>query len=188
MKNRFALLMTRYTYLFVAFAALSICFLATAAPLTESNSITLVDVDGTETTFDADAIAKMPQETEENCICVGESAGFLGTFDYTGVRLSEILESAEATKASNDNKRENIYAVFIGTDGYQVMASWTELTVTSAGARVLIALKKDGEDLIEKEGKYRLILPRDKYVGRSVKCLERIELRVADGYKPKSKR
>ena len=188
MKKHSVLLKTRRPFLFLTCAALSVCFLAAVTPLTESNSITLVDVDGTETTFDADAIAKMPQKTEENCICVGESAGYLGIFDYTGIRLSEILESAEATKASKDNKRENIYAVFIGTDGYQVMASWTELMLTSAGARVLIALKKDGEVFSEKEGKYRLILPGDKYVGRSVKCLERIELRVADGYKPKGKR
>jgi len=188
MKKNSALVTTQRAFLLLASVAMLSGLPAAAAPLTQSESITLVDVDGTEIIFSAEDVAKMPQETEKRSICVGESAGFLGIYDYTGVRLSEILGHAKAAKKSNDNKRENIYAVFIGTDGYQIIASWTELTVTPAGEQILIALEKDGEALSEKEGKYRLILPGDKYVGRSVKCLERIELRVADGYKPKGKR
>ena len=188
MKKGPALLTSPHAFLLLAAIAVLLGLSSAAAPLIESKAITLVDVDGAETVFPADEIANMPRETEENCICVGESAGFLGIYDYTGVRLGKLLDSATAAKGSNDNKRENIYAVFIGTDGYQIIASWTELTVTSAGKRILIALEKDGETLSEKEGKFRLILPGDKYVGRSVKCLERIELRVADGYKAKSKR
>ncbi len=188
MRTLTALLSPQRTILVLGAITLLPALWAMGAPLTESKGITLVDIDGAETTFTADEIALMPQETEKSCICVGESAGYLGTYDYTGILLSKILDSAETTKKANDNKRENIYAVFIGTDGYQIIASWTELTETSSGKRILIALEKDGEPLSEKEGKYRLILPGDKYVGRSVKCLDRIELRVAEGYKPKGKR
>ena len=98
------------------------------------------------------------------------------------MRLSEILKKAKASVEAGDNKRENLYVVFKGTDGYQIIASWTELTMTSAGKRVLIALEMDSRPLPENEGKMRLVLPGDKWVGRSVKCLETIEIRCAEGY------
>jgi DMSO/TMAO reductase YedYZ molybdopterin-dependent catalytic subunit len=160
---------------------------AGAGPDRSSMSLTLIDVDGTKTTFSVEDLRKMPQEFEEQCICVGQSSGFIGIFDFGGVRLSKILESAKAAHASNDNKRENIIVVFKGTDKYQVIATWTELTMTSDGMRVLVALNKDLAPLPDNEGKMRLVLPGDKYVGRSVKCLETIELRLADGYVEKKK-
>lgn len=164
------------------------CLAGTAAfAQRASNSITLTDVDGTKTVFSMEDLRKMPQELEEQCICVGQSSGFLGIFDFGGVRLEQILDKAAATATANDNKRENTYVVFKGTDGYQVIATWTELTMTSDGKRVLLALDKNAEPLPEGEGKIRLVLPGDKYVGRSVRNLETIELRVADGYVEKKK-
>ena len=50
----------------------------------------------------------------------------------------------------------------------------------------MLVLEKDGELLPDTEGFVRLVLLGDKYVGRSVKCLERIEIRCADGVKPKA--
>jgi DMSO/TMAO reductase YedYZ molybdopterin-dependent catalytic subunit len=169
-------------------AGVVFCLAAAAAfGQTVSSSITLIDVDGTKTVFSIEDLRKMPQELEEQCICVGQSSGFIGTFDFGGVRLEQILDKAKATATANDNKRENTYVVFKGTDGYQVIATWTELTMTSEGKRVLLALDKNAEPLPEPEGKIRLILPGDKYVGRSVRNLETIELRVADGYVEKKK-
>jgi len=166
-----------------ALAALSFTVqLAAAASLRTSESLTFIDWDGTTLTFSADDLRAMPQDVEKRLVCAGESAGFIGIFDYSGVRLSRILEKAKASVNARDNKRENLYVVFKGTDGYQVIASWTELMETSGGKRVLIALEKDGQPLPELEGKMRLVLPGDKWVGRSVKCLDRIEIRCAEGY------
>lgn len=158
---------------------------AGANPVRPSESLTLIDCDGTKVTLSFDELCKMPQDLEERCVCAGESAGFVGIFDYSGVRLSHILEKAKASVNCRDNKRENLYVVFKGTDGYQVIASWTELTTTSDGKRVLVALEKDSKPLSEDEGKMRLVLPGDKWVGRSVKWLETIEIRCADGYTEK---
>ncbi len=152
-----------------------------------STTLTLVDLDGTKIQMAPEDLRKLPQEMEEECICVGRSAGFIGIFDYSGVRLSEILDKAKAAKGASEYKQENAYVVFRGTDGYQVIASWTELTQTAEGKRVLIALDRNAEPLSLSEGKFRLVLPGDKYVGRSVKCLETIEIRVADGVVEKKK-
>ena len=156
-------------------------------PQRSSESVTLVDLDGTAITMTFDDLRKLPQEIEEESICVGHSSGFIGIFDYTGVRLSQLLDKAKVAQAGNDNKKENCYVVFKGTDGYQVIASWTELTQTIGGRQILIAIDKNSEPLPPSEGKFRLILPADKYVGRSVKCLERIEIRCAEGYVEKKK-
>lgn len=50
------------------------------------------------------------------------------------------------------------------------------------GRRALMALEKDGEPLPSFEGQFRLVLPGDKYVGRSVKWLEAIEVHGAEGF------
>jgi DMSO/TMAO reductase YedYZ molybdopterin-dependent catalytic subunit len=140
-------------------------------------------VDGTATTLSLEDLRKLPQEIEEECICVGHSVGFIGIFDFTGPRLTPLLENLKAVKDASDYRKENLYVVLSGTDGYQVVASWTELTQSADGKRALIALDKGREPLPAEEGKLRLILPADKYVGRSVKSLERVEVRLAEGFK-----
>jgi len=171
----------------VVFACLFAPGSAAEGPNRSSESLTLVDLDGSKIQMSLEDFRKLPQEIEEECICVGHSAGFIGIFDYSGVRLSEILEKAKAAKGASEYKQENIYVVFRGTDGYQVIASWTELTQTAEGQRVLIALDKNAQPLPPLEGKFRLVLPGDKWVGRSVKCIETIEIRCAEGVVEKKK-
>ena len=151
------------------------------APTRSSESLTLVDLDGAKITLSAEDLRKMPLDVEEQCICVGESAGFIGIFDYTGVRMTELLHKAKAAQAASGYKKENMYLVFKGTDGYQVVASWCEITGTPDGKRALVVIEKDAKPLPPSEGKFRLAFPADKYVGRSVKCLESIEIHCADG-------
>jgi len=150
-----------------------------------STTLTLVDMDGTTTVFKYEDLRQLPQMSVEDCICVGESSGFIGIFDYQGVPLRDVLEKAKAAHAGSDLMQENQYVVFIGTDGYQVIASWTELQQPPNGLTAMLVLEKDGEVLPDTEGFVRLALLGDKYVGRSVKCLERIEIRCAEGVKPK---
>jgi len=61
-----------------------------AAPQKVSDTLTIVDLDGAKISFSFEDLRKMPQEIEEECICVGESVGFIGIFDYTGVRLRDL--------------------------------------------------------------------------------------------------
>ncbi len=150
-------------------------------PERPSDSITIVDVDGSTVKLSMDDMSRMLRAEEKECICVGENVGFIGIFDYEGVRLKNILQKAKAALALSDYKQENLYVVFRGTDGYQVIESWPGLRMTAGGDRAMVAVKKDGKPLPPDEGQFRLFFPADKYVGRSVKCLETIEIRLAPG-------
>lgn len=146
-----------------------------------SDSLTIVDVDDSTTRLSMEDLCEMPQVQEKECICVGEVVGFIGIFDYRGVRVIDLLEKVKAASSMSLYNRKSLYIVFKGTDGYQVIASWVDLMQTAGGGRAMIATEKGGKPLPAKEGKFRLVLPADKYVGRSVKCLERIEIHSAPG-------
>jgi DMSO/TMAO reductase YedYZ molybdopterin-dependent catalytic subunit len=150
-------------------------------PERPADSVIIVDVDGSTTKLSVEDLRAMPQVQEKECICVGEVVGFIGIFDYRGVRVVDLLEKVKAADSLSLYERKSLYLVFKGTDGYQVIASWVELMHTPGGSRVMIATDKDDKPLPAKEGKFRLVLPADKYVGRSVKCLERIEMHSAPG-------
>lgn len=158
-----------------------------AEPERAAETLTVIDSDGSKVVLTADDLQQLPQAKEEKCICVGQSSGYIGIYDYSGVRLSDVLQKAQTTFSAKEYRQENSYVVFKGTDGYQVIASWDELMAAPDGRRALVALKRDGELLPVLEGRFRLILPGDKYVGRSVKCLETIEVRLADGFVEKHK-
>ena len=147
-----------------------------------SETLTVKDSDGESITLTEDMLRQLPAVTEEQCIWVGKSSGYIGIYDYSGPRLSDILKFAQTTATAKEYRQENSYLIFRGTDGYQVLASWTEVMESPDGRRALIALDKDGEALDPSEGRFRIVFPADKYVGRSVKWLESIEIHCAPGF------
>jgi len=152
-----------------------------ATPERPSQAVTIVDINGTRTTLSVQELRRLPQHSEEEFIFVGKHSGFIGVFDFAGVRVVDLLDNAKAAQAASGYKQENMFVVFRGTDGYQVVASWQELMLTAGGTRVLAVLEKNGQPLPPDEGEIRLLFPGDKYCGRSVKCLETIEIHVAQG-------
>ena len=154
---------------------------ASDPPERPSDSLTLIDIDGSKTTFDLARLKKMPQVTEKECVCVGEHVGFIGIFDYTGVPLTDVLNEAKVWQSSSDLKKRNLYFVLRGTDGYQVIVTWNELAQTADGKRTMIAIEQDGKPLPTAHGQFRSLFPGDKYFGRSVMCLETIEVHCAEG-------
>jgi len=169
----------------VCFTCALLCCMAreTACKVPEkpSDSLTIIDTDGSRISLSIEDLNKMTQVEEKECICVGEVVDFIGVFDYRGVRVADLLKKAPAGTSLSLYQQKSLYMVFKGTDGYGVIASWIELTQTACGRRTLIALEKDGKPLPSGEGKLRVVFPGDKYAGRSVKCLETIEIRLAPG-------
>ncbi len=149
-----------------------------------SLSLTIVDVDGSPVELSPESISQLPRVEEKECICVGEHVGFIGIFDFKGVRLADLLKNAKAASALSLYEQKSLYLIFKGTDDYQIIASWSELVQTAGGARAMVATEKNGKPLPANEGTFRLLFPGDKYVGRSVKCLETIEIRSAMIGKP----
>lgn len=146
-----------------------------------SKSITIVDLDKAKIEISLDDLKAMPRVEEKKCICVGETQGFIGIYDYAGVRLTDVLNKAVAAHGASGYRKENLYLVFRATDQYQVVASWNEIQNTADGQRAMVVLEKDGKPLPEDEGALRLHFPGDKFVGRSVKCLDEIDVYCVDG-------
>jgi len=154
---------------------------AAGRPERPSQSLTVLDIDGTPVKFSIEDLRAFPQYAEPETIVVGSQVGFIGIYDYAGVRVVDLLDKAKVAQEASAYKQRNMYLVFKGTDDYQVVASWRELYGNADGRRVLAALDKGGKPLVPSEGKIRLVFPGDKYCGRSVMCLDRIEIRVAEG-------
>jgi len=173
----------RLVTVLMALALLFVCghIEAEKAPAFPSDSLTLIDLDGTKIDLSLDDVRALPRVVEESCICVGEVSGYLGTFQYAGVNLREVLKKAPAAQKAGGYRKENMYLVFKGTDQYQVVASWNEIQNTAAGRQAMVVLEKDGKPLAAEEGALRLYFPGDKFVGRSVKCLDSIEIHCIDG-------
>lgn len=144
-------------------------------------TLTLIDVDGTSVSLSLDALRAIPPATEKENIIVGRKEGLIGVFDYEGPTIADLLSKAPAAQAMPEYKKLNTYVVFKGTDGYQTIASWEELTETADGRRALVVLKKDDKALSEEEGFMRTYFPADKYPCRSVKWLSSIEIHLAPG-------
>ena len=160
---------------------------AAGRPERPSQSLTVLDIDGTPVKLSIEDLRALPQYAEPETVVIGSEVGFIGIYDYAGVRVVDVLDRAKVAQEASAYKKRNMYVVFQGTDGYQVVASWRELYGTPEGPRVLAALDKGGKPLAPSEGKIRLVFPGDKYCGRSVMCLDRIEIRVADGVVEKKK-
>ena len=155
-------------------------------PERPSETLTIMDIDGTETVLTLADLEAMPQTTAKDYPCIGESVGFIGISDFTGVLVTTLLEKAKKIEGSSDYLKRNVYVLFKGTDGYQVMTTWYDLT-TESGRQAMVALKQDGQALAPEIGEFRSVFPAEIRVARSVMCLERIELHVIPGVVEKKK-
>ena len=96
---------------------------------------------------------------------------------YGGLRLIDLLEEADIRRDSPRALRRT-YIVATATDGYQAVFSWGELYNSPVGAKVLVAMDRDGAPLRDGEGRFALVsLADEKFGPRHVKWLDRIEVR-----------
>lgn len=152
-------------------------------PKLPSEGLTLIDLDGTKIQLTLDDLRKLPAVTEKQRICIcADDNHFDGVCDYSGARLSKILDSAKNAQACGPKKKRNLYLIFKGTDEFQVIATWHEIHDAESGKRALVALEKNGAPLPDDEGKLRLVLPGDKFVARDIKCLASIQVCCAEGF------
>jgi hypothetical protein len=124
----------------------------------------------------AEDLAKMPRATAQ-FERDGEPA------IYEGVLLYDILLKAGIPFGKNmTGKPMASYILATARDGYQVVFAIPEIDPAFAGARVLIADKRDGGPLQPVQRPLQMIAPQDKLHARSMYSLARIEvvrLRVA---------
>jgi DMSO/TMAO reductase YedYZ molybdopterin-dependent catalytic subunit len=96
---------------------------------------------------------------------------------YEGVWLHEVLKKAGVPQGSDlRGKALAGYVLAESQDGYQVVFSLGELDPAFIDNEILLADTANGKPLSGAQGRFRLMVPKDKPGARSVRMLTRIEV------------
>jgi len=121
-------------------------------------------------TLSADDLAKMPRASVRTVSNGMETA-------YEGVWLHEVLKRAGAPQGSElRGKALAGYVLAEAEDGYQVVFSLAELDPSFVDNQILLADTANGKPLFGAQGRFRLVVPKDKPGTRSIRMLSTIEV------------
>ncbi len=96
---------------------------------------------------------------------------------YTGVKLSEVLDSAGVTLGKELNG-ENLakYILVMAADGYEVIFSLPEVDPEFNDQQIIIAYQVDGNPLPNGEGPFRMVVPDEKRLARWIREVTNIKV------------
>ena len=96
---------------------------------------------------------------------------------YEGVWLHEVLKKAGVPQGSELRGKALAGYVFAeAQDGYQVVFSLGELDPAFIDNEILLADTANGKPLFGAQGRFRLVVPKDKPGARSVRMLTRLDV------------
>src|ERR1700676_4783195 len=121
-------------------------------------------------TLSADDLAKMPRASVR-----ATSNGI--EVVYEGVWLHEVLKRAGVPQGSDlRGKALASYVLAEAQDGYQVVFSLAELDPSFIDNEILLADTANGKPLFGAQGRFRLVVPKDKPGARSIRMLTKLEV------------
>jgi DMSO/TMAO reductase YedYZ molybdopterin-dependent catalytic subunit len=121
-------------------------------------------------TLTAEDLAKMPRAAVKTTSNGMETA-------YEGVWLYEILKKAGVPQGSElRGKALAGYLLAQAQDGYQVLFSLAELDPAFIDHEILLADTANGKPLFGAQGRFRLVVPKDKPGARSIRMLVKLEV------------
>lgn len=121
-------------------------------------------------TLSADDLVKMPRAS------VTTTSGGMET-KYEGVWLHEVLKRAGAPQGETlRGKALAGYVLAEAQDGYQVVFSLGELDPSFIDNQILLADTANGKPLFGAQGRFRLVVPKDRPGARSVRMLTKLEV------------
>ena len=121
-----------------------------------------------ELALSADDLAKMPRASVRTTNSGMETV-------YEGVWLHEVLKKAGVPQGSElRGKALSSYVLAEAQDGYQVVFSLGELDPAFIDNEVLLADTANGKPLFGAQGRFRLVVPKDKPGARSVRMLTKL--------------
>ena len=121
-------------------------------------------------TLTADDLATMPRATVKT---IGNGTETI----YQGVWLHEVLKRAGVPQGGAlRGKALAGYVLAEAQDGYQVVFSLGELDPAFIDNEILLADTANGKALSGAQGRFRLVVPKDKPGARSVRMLTKLEV------------
>jgi DMSO/TMAO reductase YedYZ molybdopterin-dependent catalytic subunit len=123
-----------------------------------------------ELTLTADDLAKMPRASVRTMNNGMETV-------YDGVWLHEVLKKAGVPQGGElRGKALAGYVLAQASDGYQVVFSLGEVDPAFIDNEILLADTANGKPLFGAQGRFRLVVPKDKPGARSVRMLTKLEV------------
>jgi len=96
---------------------------------------------------------------------------------YEGVWIHEVLKRAGVPQGEAlRGKALASYVLAEAQDGYQVLFSLGELDPAFIDNQILLADTANGKPLFGAQGRFRLVVPKDKPGARSIRMLTRLEV------------
>jgi DMSO/TMAO reductase YedYZ molybdopterin-dependent catalytic subunit len=121
-------------------------------------------------TLSADDLAKMPRASVRTANAGMETV-------YEGVWLYDVLKMAGVPQGGElRGKALAGYVLAEAQDGYQVVFSLGEVDPAFIDNEILLADTANGKPLFGAQGRFRLVVPKDKPGARSVRMLTKIEV------------
>jgi DMSO/TMAO reductase YedYZ molybdopterin-dependent catalytic subunit len=126
--------------------------------------------------LDLEALERFAKTDVETVPATGHGDYLQHSRRYGGVPLWALLEDAgmQLNAAINEDILRKV-VVARSTDGYAVAIAAGEIEPRFMAGEVIVATSMDGRPLGD-DGRFRLVVPYDRVIGRAVKCLASIEL------------
>jgi DMSO/TMAO reductase YedYZ molybdopterin-dependent catalytic subunit len=124
------------------------------------------------TTYDEESLGALPHSTENVTFLTGKGPQ---TGSFQGVLLWDLLNKA-GIKSDPTRDGQFQYVEVTATDCYQVVLALGEINPGFGGEQVLVADGENGAPLGSDAGFARLIVPGDKFGGRSTFWITSIKL------------
>ncbi len=140
----------------------------TGTPPAVADALVVTGAVTTPLTLSLADLGKMPRTT----VTINEG----GTdVKYEGVLLTEILKRAGApTGAALRGKALASYLLCEAKDGYRVVFALPEFDPEFSDNPIIVADKRDGQLLVDNQGPFRIMAPRDKKAARGVRMLVKL--------------
>jgi len=137
-------------------------------------SLRLVDEQGTEHTISTVDLAKLPRVKAKVTDKDNQPA------EYEGVQLADLLQAQGVVLGKElHGPRIANYLLLEASDGYFVVLAIGEVDPATTDKVVLLADKKNGAALPEKEGPWRIVIPDEKRQVRWIRMLKQITIKSA---------
>jgi DMSO/TMAO reductase YedYZ molybdopterin-dependent catalytic subunit len=137
-----------------------------------SSQFSLTGAVNNPATYDKESLAHLPHSIE-NVTFLTKTGPQSSSFG--GVLLWNLLTTA-GIKSGSHRHGQFQYLEITATDCYQVVVALAELEPTFGGEQILVADSQNGSPLGLDSGFARLIIPGDKFGGRDVFWIKRIEV------------
>jgi hypothetical protein len=140
----------------------------------EPGGLIFVDEHGTSRRVSTGELARLPRRTVKVTTSDNQPA------EYEGIAVPVLLEHLGVVigKELRGARLAN-YLLFEATDGYRVMLALAEVDPATTDKVVLLADRKDGAALPEKEAPLRLVIPDEKRPVRWIRMITKLSVRSA---------